>query len=60
MTEREAIVAWLRREAEQHRSVANDESDYLGIRERAGFAANLETTLADAIERGAHLENKDG
>ena len=60
MTEREAIVAWLRKEAEQHRSVANDESDYLSIRARADFAANLESTIADAIQAGQHLENKDG
>lgn len=60
MTEREAIVAWLRKEAVYSQAVADDENDFLKIRASAEIAAFTKRQMADAIERGAHLENKDG
>lgn len=50
MTEREAIVAWLR-------ELADKNSGQGPIGDRAAFEQRI---IADAIERGQHLENKDG
>lgn len=60
MTEREAIVAWLRKEAVYSQAVADDENDFLKIRASAEIAAFTKRQMADAIEAGQHLENKDG
>ena len=60
MTEREAIVAWLRKEAGYSQSMADDDGEYLGIRASAEVAAFTKRLMADLIESGAHLENKDG
>lgn len=58
MTEREAIVAWLRKEAAGFHEKSRA---YLG-RNFAHYAplAKNYRIAADAIERGQHLENKDG
>ena len=58
MTEREAIVAWLRKEAADCHEKSRA---HLG-RNFAHYAplAKHYRLVADAIEAGQHLENKDG
>ena len=61
MTEREAIVAWLRERAEWHRKQAIQVAKYTGFRnaaqheERSDVLANL----ADAIESGDHIKETE-
>lgn len=61
MTEREAIVAWLRGEAEWHCKQSIQLAKYTGFRDaaqhedRSKFLANL----ADAIERGDHIKETE-
>lgn len=54
MTEREAIVAWLRARAAWFRANAKRQSKRVGPL-ALGFEA-----AADAIEAGQHLEKQDG
>ena len=54
MSERDQIVAWLRKEAGYSQAVADDESDFLETRARASQTAFVKRQMADCIEAGAH------
>lgn len=60
MTEREAIVAWLRKEAGEFQAGADNERNPLHMRYWADITAFTQRKAADAIEAGQHLEKQDG
>lgn len=54
------MIAELKRKPIEGAECADDENDFLKIRASAEIAAFTKRQMADAIEAGQHLENKDG